>query len=185
MIPQKNMLNSKLPHVGTSIFTLMSKLAAENQAINLSQGFPDFSCSERLVQLVHEYMKAGYNQYAPMQGVMALREQVSQMITALYTRVYDPDLEITITAGATQAIYTAISAFVKEGDEVIVFEPAYDCYTPAITMNGGRNMFAQLNQPDFSINWNSVKKIISECEVDINKFRLMAIVICGTLDKSE
>ena len=161
MIPQKNMLNSKLPHVGTSIFTLMSKLAAENQAINLSQGFPDFSCSERLVQLVHEYMKAGYNQYAPMQGVMALREQVSQMIAALYTRVYDPDLEITITAGATQAIYTAISAFVKEGDEVIVFEPAYDCYTPAITMNGGRTMYAQLNQPDFSINWNSVKKIIS------------------------
>ena len=160
-ILQKPPITSKLPRVGTTIFTTMSKLAQENNAINLSQGFPDFSCSDKLIELVNHYMKGGFNQYPPMQGVMPLRERVSEMVESLYNTSYHPDTEITITAGATQAIYTAISALVKEDDEVIVFEPAYDCYTPAIIMNGATPVYAQLNQPDFSINWNAVKKLIS------------------------
>lgn len=139
----------------------MSKLAQENKAINLSQGFPDFSCSDKLIELVTHYMKSGFNQYAPMQGVLPLREQISSMVEELYGTSYHPETEVTITAGATQAIYTTISAFVKEDDEVIVFEPAYDCYTPAIEMNGGKAIYAQLNQPDFSIDWNVVKKLIN------------------------
>ena len=161
MISQKGLLISKLPNVGTTIFSTMSKLAQENKAINLSQGFPDFSCSDKLVDLVTHYMKSGFNQYAPMQGVLALREQIAEMVEGLYGTSYHPDTEITITAGATQAIYTTISAFVKENDEVIVFEPAYDCYTPAIEMNGGKPVYAQLKQPDFSIDWNAVKKLIN------------------------
>src|ERR1700752_2667960 len=161
MISYKNLINSKLPNVGTTIFTTMGKLAQENNAINLSQGFPDFSCSDKLVELVHHYMKSGFNQYAPMQGVLPLRERISEMIEGLYTMSYHPDSEITITAGATQAIYTAISALVKEEDEVIIFEPAYDCYTPAILMNGAKPVYVQLNQPDFSIDWNAVKKVIN------------------------
>ncbi|MFI5140990.1 MAG: methionine aminotransferase [Bacteroidia bacterium] len=160
MISYKNLINSKLPNVGTTIFTTMGKLAQENKAINLSQGFPDFSCSEKLVELVNHYMKSGFNQYAPMQGVLPLREQISAMVEELYKTSYHPDSEITITAGATQAIYTAISAFVKEEDEVIVFEPAYDCYTPAIEMNGGTPIYVQLNPIDFSIDWNAVRKVI-------------------------
>ncbi len=161
MISQKTLFTSKLPNVGTTIFSTMSKLAQENKAVNLSQGFPDFSCSDKLIELVTHYMKSGFNQYAPMQGVLALREQISSMVEELYGTSYHPETEITITAGATQAIYTAISAFVKEDDEVIVFEPAYDCYTPAIEMNGGKAIYAQLNQPDFSIDWNVVKKLIN------------------------
>ena len=161
MISYKNLINSKLPNVGTTIFTTMGKLAQENKAINLSQGFPDFSCSDKLVELVNHYMKSGFNQYAPMQGVLPLREQISTIVEDLYKTSYNPDSEITVTAGATQAIYTAISAFVKEEDEVIVFEPAYDCYTPAIEMNGGTPIFVQLNPKDFSIDWNAVKKIIN------------------------
>ena len=161
MISYKGLINSKLPSVGTTIFSTMSKLAQENKAINLSQGFPDFSCSDKLVELVNHYMKTGFNQYAPMPGVMPLREQVSGMVEELYGTSYHPESEITITAGATQAIYTAISAFIKEGDEVIVFEPAYDCYTPAIEMNGGKPIYAQLTQPNFAIDWNIVKKLIN------------------------
>ena len=161
MISQKSLLISKLPNVGTTIFSTMSKLAQENKAINLSQGFPDFSCSDKLIELVTHYMKSGFNQYAPMQGVLPLREQISAMVEELYGTSYHPDTEITITAGATQAIYTAISAFVKEDDEVIVFEPAYDCYTPAIEMNGGKTVYAQLNPVNFSIDWNVVKKLIN------------------------
>jgi methionine aminotransferase len=161
MISQKTLLISKLPNVGTTIFSIMSKLAQENKAINLSQGFPDFSCSDKLIELVTHYMKSGFNQYAPMQGVLPLREQISSMVEELYGTSYHPETEVTITAGATQAIYTTISAFVKEDDEVIVFEPAYDCYTPAIEMNGGKAIYAQLNQPDFSIDWNVVKKLIN------------------------
>ena len=161
MISYKNLINSKLPNVGTTIFTTMGKLAQENKAINLSQGFPDFSCSDKLVELVNHYMKSGFNQYAAMQGVLSLREQISTIVEGLYKTSYHPETEITITAGATQAIYTAISAFVKEDDEVIVFEPAYDCYTPAIEMNGGTPIYVQLNPKDFSIDWNAVRKIIS------------------------
>ncbi|HXU25838.1 MAG TPA: aminotransferase class I/II-fold pyridoxal phosphate-dependent enzyme, partial [Bacteroidia bacterium] len=161
MILYKNLIASKLPNVGTTIFSTMGKLALENKAINLSQGFPDFSCSEKLVELVNHYMKSGFNQYAPMQGVLPLREQISVMVEGLYQTSYHPENEITITAGATQAIYTAISALVKEEDEVIVFEPAYDCYTPAIEMNGGTPIYVQLNPKNFSIDWNAVKKVIN------------------------
>src|SRR5688572_30639483 len=113
---------SKLPTVGTTIFSVMSKMASDNEAINLSQGFPDFNCSEELVSLVNKYMKKGFNQYAPMPGLLSLREAIAEKTQELYSIAYDPESEITITAGATQAIYTAIAAVVREGDEVIVFE---------------------------------------------------------------
>lgn len=156
-----NLINSKLPNVGTTIFTVMSKLAADHQAINLSQGFPDFSCNLDLVDLVAKYMKAGNNQYAPMAGLLPLREMLSQKTEALYGAKYDPETEITITAGATQAIYTAITAVIREGDEVIVFEPAYDCYQPAIELNGGKTVYLQLKAPDYSIDWEEVKKVVN------------------------
>jgi len=156
-----NSIASKLPTVGTTIFTVMSKLANENNAINLSQGFPDFSCSEELIELVNKYMRAGNNQYAPMPGVMALREIIAQKTEELYSAKYNPETEITITAGATQAIYTAITAMIKDDDEVIIFEPAYDCYQPAIELNGGKTIFLQLKPPVYSIDWDEVRKIIT------------------------
>ena len=156
-----NPVKSKLPKVGTTIFTVMSALANEHGAINLSQGFPDFNCSPELVKLVNHHMKAGRNQYAPMQGIPALRKRISEKIEDAYSIAYDPDTEITVTAGATQAIYSAISAVVREGDEVIVFEPAYDCYVPAIELNGGIPVYIQLKPPHYNIDWNMVKKMIS------------------------
>ncbi len=156
-----NLISSKLPNVGTTIFTVMSKLAADTNAINLSQGFPDFNCDEDLVALVNKYMKEGKNQYAPMAGLPALREVLSDKIESLHQTKYDAETEITITAGGTQAIYTAISAVVREGDEVIIFEPAYDCYQPAIEMNGGKTVYLQLKAPAYTIDWNQVKKMIS------------------------
>ena len=152
---------SKLPKVGTTIFTVMSQLANEHKAINLSQGFPDFECSEELVKLVNQYMKKGMNQYAPMQGVMQLREAISAKMEALYGISYHPANEINITSGATQAIYSAITAVIREGDEVIVFEPAYDCYVPAIELNGGVPIYIQLKAPEYRIDWNEVKKRIT------------------------
>ena len=157
-----NAIASKLPTVGTSIFTIMSKLASDCNAINLSQGFPDFNCSPELIKLVNHYMKAGQNQYAPMAGLLRLREAISQKTMDLYSIAYDPETEVTITAGATQAIYTAIAALVREGDEVIVFEPAYDCYTPAIELNGGKAVYAQLKFPNYTIDWEEVKKLIKQ-----------------------
>ncbi len=139
----------------------MSKLAAENNAINLSQGFPDFECSPELVELVYKYMKQGNNQYSPMAGAIALREIIAQKTEKIYGAKYNPDTEITITAGATQAIYTAITAIIKEGDEVIVFEPAYDCYQPAIELNGGKTIYLQLKSPDYSIDWEELKRVVS------------------------
>jgi methionine aminotransferase len=156
-----NVITSKLPRVGTTIFTVMSRLATEHSAINLSQGFPDFSSSEELIELVSKYMRDGFNQYAPMAGVMGLREIIAEKTVDLYGAKYDPESEITITAGATQAIYTAITAMVHEDDEVIIFEPAYDCYAPAIELNGGKPVYIQLKAPDYSIDWNQVKKLIS------------------------
>ena len=156
-----NPIKSKLPRVGTTIFTVMSKLANEYDAINLSQGFPDFNCSEDLIRLVNHYMKKGFNQYAPMQGVMALREQIAEKMETIYSAKYNPESEINITSGATQAIYTAIAAVVKEGDEVIIFEPAYDCYVPAIELNGGVAVYSQLKLPDYRIDWNEVKKLVN------------------------
>ncbi|MEJ6736731.1 MAG: methionine aminotransferase [Flavobacteriales bacterium] len=157
-----NAIKSKLPKVGTTIFSVMSQLAHENQAINLSQGFPDFESSEELTSLVSDAMKKGLNQYAPMAGVMALREQIAIKTENLYEAAYHPESEITVTAGATQAIYTAIAATITEGDEVLIFTPAYDCYEPAIELNGGRTVFVQMQAPDFRVNWSQVKKLINQ-----------------------
>lgn len=155
------MFRSKLPNVGTSIFAIMSKMANDYGAINLSQGFPDFQCNEELVNLVNKYMKKGYNQYAPMQGLITLREGIAEKTEDLYSQKYNPDTEITVTAGATQALYTAITAVVEEGDEVIVFEPAYDSYVPVIELNGGKPVYIQLKAPDFKIDWDQVQKVVT------------------------
>lgn len=155
------MIKSKLEKTGTSIFTKMSSLAARYDAINLSQGFPDFPVSAKLIDLVTKHMKQGHNQYAPMQGLTALRQGISEKVNKLYESSYDPDDEITITAGATQAIYTAITAVVREGDEVIVFDPSYDCYVPAIELNGGIAVRIRLMAPDFSIDTDELRKRVS------------------------
>ena len=155
-------IKSKLPKVGTTIFSVMSQLAQENNAINLSQGFPDFESSAELTELVSQAMKKGLNQYAPMPGVMELREQIAIKTERLYGVAYHPASEITITSGATQAIYTAIAATISEGDEVLIFTPAYDCYEPAIELNGGRTVFVQLHAPDYRVNWDQVKKLINQ-----------------------
>ena len=152
---------SKLPQTGTTIFTLMSALAEEVGAINLSQGFPDFDTSPKLIELVDAAMNKGYNQYAPMPGVMALREQIAIKTEKLYGAVYNPDTEITITAGGTQAIFTAITAVVNPNDEVIIFEPAFDCYAPAIKLNGGIVKSLELEPPDYRIPWDMVKRLIN------------------------
>lgn len=152
---------SKLPDVGTSIFAIMSKLANEHKAINLSQGFPDFYCSDELIDLVNSFMKKGNNQYAPMPGTAELRNEISTVIKNLYDKFYNPETEITITAGATQALFTAFSTIVRNGDEVIVFEPAYDSYIPAIKLNGGNPVVISLNEKDFSIPWEEVKSKIT------------------------
>ena len=154
-------ISSKLPRAGTSIFAVMSKLAVEHNAINLSQGFPDFECPRELVSAVNSAMKAGNNQYAPMPGVLKLREMIAEKTEELYGAKYNPETEITVTAGATQAIYTAISAVIREDDEVIIFEPAYDCYEPAIELNGGKAIYLQLKAPGYNIDWNEVKKVVN------------------------
>lgn len=154
-------IHSKLPNVGTTIFTTMSALAREHNAINLSQGFPDFDCAPELRQLAAHYINTGFNQYAPMPGTLQLRERVAEILSDCYQGNYHPDSEITITSGATQAIYTAIAAFIRPGDEVIVFEPAYDCYIPAIEIHGGVPVFSTLNPDDFSVNWEDVRSKIS------------------------
>ena len=150
-----------MPKQETSIFAVMSALALENKAINLSQGFPDFNVSAQLINLVHKYMKKGKNQYAPMTGIPELREQISQKFESLYGAKYDFQKEINITAGATQALHTAIAATINEADEVIVFEPSYDSYVPVVKMHGGIVKFAQLKLPDYHIDWNEVMKLIS------------------------
>jgi len=153
--------NSKLPDTGISIFAKMTRLANQYNAINLSQGFPDFNCPDELIELVHHYMKNGLNQYAPMQGVYQLREAVSTKMLKLHSRQYDPDNEITITAGATQALFTAISSVINKNDEVIIFEPAYDSYVPAVRVNGGIPVFVPLNNNDYSIDWDLTRKNIT------------------------
>jgi methionine transaminase len=159
---KKMQILSKLPNVGTTIFTTMSALAKEHNAINLSQGFPDFECNPKLVELAHKYMQSGFNQYAPMPGLIQLRERIAEIMSFCYQANYHPDTEITITAGATQAIYTAIAAFIHAGDEVIVFEPAYDCYIPAIELHGAKAVCSQLNSTDFSINWQDVTSKLTD-----------------------
>ena len=162
MLEYPNTIKSKLPKVGTTIFSVMSELANENEAINLSQGFPDFESSPELISLVNGAMKKGLNQYAPMPGVLPLREQIGAKTEKLYGTVYHPETEITVTAGATQAIYTAIAATIREGDEVIIFTPAYDCYEPAIELNGGKTVFVQMYAPNYKVDWDQVKKLITQ-----------------------
>ena len=154
-------IKSKLPSTKTSIFAVMSQLSNEYNAINLSQGFPDFDISEELIELVNKYMNKGFNQYAPMPGVKTLRDEIVKKVERIYGIKYNADKEVNITAGATQALYSVISAFIKEHDEVIVFEPAYDSYVPAVKLNGGTIRYASLKTPDYHINWNDVKKLIN------------------------
>ena len=155
-------LLSKLPQVGTTIFTVMSGLASETRAINLGQGFPDYEMDQRLVELVNQAMKKGYNQYVPMQGYMPLREKLSEKAAFLYGSEVNPDTEITITPGGTYAIYTALTTVLQPGDEVIVFEPAYDSYIPNIEINGAVPICIKLRVPGYEIDWAEVKKRISE-----------------------
>lgn len=154
-------INGKLPQVGNSIFSVMSALAAEHNAINLAQGFPNFDCSDRLKQLVTDAMAKGFNQYAPMAGLPLLRERIAQKTEELYSAVYDPEKEITVMPGATLGIYAAINALVKENDEVIVIEPAYDSYIPSIELAGGKAIVYEMQFPEYKIDWEQVKKLIS------------------------
>lgn len=154
-------LNSKLPQVGTTIFTVMSQLAVQYNAINLSQGFPDYECSPDLINLVSKYMNEGHNQYAPMAGLMTLRETLADKQELLHDSTYNPDTEITITAGGTQAIFTALTCVIEKGDEVIIFDPAYDCYAPTVTLLGGIVQSVELSPPQYTINWSEVKARIN------------------------
>ena len=152
---------SKLPNVGTTIFTVMSGLANKHNAINLSQGFPNFKSEQTLIDLVTKAMQNGYNQYAPMLGNFELRKAISKKYELLYGSSYHPVTEIVITVGASQAIFSAICAFVKSDDEVIIFRPAYDIYEPTIQLNGGKTISVELNYPNYTIDWNEVKQKIS------------------------
>jgi len=152
---------SKLPNLGNSIFSTMSALANEHNAINLSQGFPDFDCSSKLIDLTYSYMKRGFNQYAPMLGVWPLREKIAEMTEKHQQAIYHPEREITITAGATQAIFTAIASIIRPDDEVICFDPAYDSYAPAVDLCGGIVKTVELAPTAFTINWEDVKKVFS------------------------
>jgi methionine aminotransferase len=161
MVKLQGNLSSKLHGISESIFATMSRLANEEKAINLSQGFPDFNCPKELISLVNKYMKAGHNQYAPMPGYIKLKERIAEKVEKLYGAAYNADAEVVITAGATQAIYTVITSIVKEKDEVIVFEPAYDSYVPSILLSKGVPKYVTLNAPDYKINWDDVKRLIS------------------------
>lgn len=152
---------SKLPHTKSSIFAVMSGLAQKYDALNLSQGFPNFESDPVLIDSVCLAMKSGYNQYAPMPGSMALRKAIAKKFEILYNTSYNPENEITITAGATQAIFTIISAFIKANDEVIIFRPAYDSYEPSVELQGGKTIGIQLQAPDYKINWEEVKQRIN------------------------
>lgn len=160
----ENFFHTKLPLVGTTIFSVMSQLSQEHNAINLGQGFPDFSCDPALIDAVTAAMDMGHNQYPPMPGVAILRESIVKRISQLYGRECDATTEVTVTAGATQAIFTAILACVHAGDEVVVIEPSYDSYVPAIQLAGGIPKFIamELNEEGFYIPWDKVKKIITE-----------------------
>ena len=163
-------LPQKIPNDETTVFTVMTRLASENKAINLGQGFPDFACPTQLAELVTHYISKGFNQYAPMNGVKELREQISQKIRALYGREYCPDKEITITAGATQAIFTAILSCVERDDEVLIIEPAFDSYLPAIYLAGGTPVPVQMKlqhdtktkQLTYALPWNEINASITD-----------------------
>jgi methionine aminotransferase len=152
---------SKLPQVGITIFTVMSRLASEHGAINLSQGYPDFDCAPQLRALLVKYLNAGLNQYPPMAGIAALREALAEKTQALYGVHYDAEHEVTIVPGATYGIFTAIAALIGPGDEVVLFEPAYDSYAPSVQVAGGRPVYVQLRFPDYSIDWQEVQNAIT------------------------
>ena len=153
--------DSKLPNVGQSIFAEMSGLANEYQALNLAQGFPNFDCPPGLMDRVEHHMRKGRNQYAPMPGVPELKEQIADKVETLYGAQYDPDTEITVTAGATQGLYAVLTTVIGEGDEVIVIEPAFDAYRPMIELNKGVPKYVKLQPPDFQIDWQEVRQQIS------------------------
>ena len=154
-------IKSKFPEMGTTIFSIMTNMAREFNAINLSQGFPEYQPPAELVKAFKTALDSGNNQYAPMAGWLPLREAIAEKTEALYSLHVSPETEVTITAGATQAIYTAISALVHTDDEVLVFAPAYDSYVPAIELAGGNPVFYTLEAPHFKIDWQCVKKLIS------------------------
>jgi methionine aminotransferase len=177
-------LTSKLPSVGTTIFTVMSKLAADVGAINLSQGFPDFDCDPALVDAVARHMREGRNQYAPMQGVPALRQAIAGKFAGLYGAAYDPDTEVTVTSGGTEAIFDAVAAVVHPGDEVIVFEPCYDSYVPAIEVNGGTAIVVSLRYPDYAVPWDEVRAAVTPRTrlIVVNSPHNPAAVVLGAQD---
>jgi methionine transaminase len=152
---------SKLPDIGTTIFTIMSRRARELDALNLGQGFPDYDIDPRLTELVAAAMRAGHNQYAPMEGLPALREAIATRLAASYARRLDPDTEITITLGATEAIYSAVQAVLGPGEEAIAFDPAYDSYEPAVRLAGGRCVRVPLSQPGFRYDWDRVRAALT------------------------
>ncbi|HEX7081164.1 MAG TPA: methionine aminotransferase [Gammaproteobacteria bacterium] len=156
------MLETKLPKVGTTIFTVMSQLAEEHHAINLSQGFPDFQPPARLVELVRAHLEAGRNQYAPMAGAAPLREAIAEKLRRVYGAHADPDAEITVTAGGTEALFCAVHAVVRPGDDVIVFDPAYDSYEPAVELAGGRTLHVPLTPGTFAIDWDRLRGVLSD-----------------------
>jgi methionine aminotransferase len=162
-------ITSKFPASGVSIFAQMTAMANEYNALNMAQGFPDFQCDPELVKRVNHYMKAGFNQYAPMPGLPLLRQRIAAKTEKLYSAQYDWESEITVVPGATLGLFCAISAIVRENDEVIIIEPAYDCYVPAIELNGGKAVFTKLKYPGFTIDWTEIKKLIN--------FRTRAIII--------
>lgn len=162
-------IKSKLPNLGNSIFSEMTQLSNEYQALNLAQGFPDFGPNENLIKLSKKYFRKENQQYAPMPGLLPLRETISALVEEWYSTKYDPKTEITIVPGATAGIYVAMSALLKENDEVIIFEPNYDCYVPALRMQGAKPVYVSLQHPEYRIDWNQVKKLIN--------FRTKAIVI--------
>jgi len=156
------MLINKLPGKGTNIFTVMSKMAQDHGAINLAQGFPDFDGPAALLEAVARHISLGHNQYAPLAGVPLLREQIAAKVLDLYGHEIDPDREVVVTPGATEAIFCAITAVVNPGDEVIVFDPAYDTYEPGVTLNGGITRHIGLHYPDFAIDWQQVRNAIND-----------------------
>ncbi|OJJ14573.1 methionine aminotransferase [marine bacterium AO1-C] len=154
-------ITSKLPKVGVTIFSIMSALANKHQAVNLSQGFPDFECHPELIRLTHQYMQQGFNQYAPSSGILPLREKIADKIQKTYGCTVNPVDEITVTSGATEALFAAISAIVSQDDEVIIFEPAYDSYVPAIELNGGKVVPIALEADTYQIDWQKVREAIN------------------------
>ena len=161
MLAYPGRIDSKLPHVGTTIFTVMSRLAQEHDAINLSQGFPDFDCTQKLRDLFTKAVNSGLNQYPPMAGVPLLRERIAHKMESLYAIAYDPEHEITVVPGATYGIFTAVATFIRPGDEVILFEPAYDCYQPAVDTAGGKPVYVPLEAPDYHVDWRKVQAAIT------------------------